>query len=407
MRLQSLSRSHALPSRGPRRFSWNRYRVLFLGHHLPSHAGPTPERPGLLYCPGFESPHSSPARSSACIAGSVSHEVLGNNLATLASSRPFVLARSRILRPAPPPQLKESKPLDRQSQNELRVFESFARICPYSIDVETIEKRNPPEPDILCRLDGMPTAFEIVECLDSSLSRSIYDSCKVARALYNEIETLAAGEKHRIKANFNTLITIVFHKDISLTKKRSLMKAIFDLLWTAENEEKLKNMARALMSPGEGRQLALMCEDEHINEDELLKREPIYESVAQEYEFDLKLPKALRDYVKRITVSSLYLDSGPSFAITETVWFSDPIEERINEKLKKKYITEHMAELLVYYEVQPELPAEYWILPCLDSVTDTLEKSIFRRLWLYSVTKDEIIDVIPDQYCAMDQKDRA
>lgn len=287
--------------------------------------------------------------------------------------------------------------MDKQSENELRVFKKFAQICPYSINLATIEKRNHPEPDILCKLsDGTAIAFEIVECLDRSLSRSIYNSCELGRAFYNEIEKLPDDEKNRVKSKFgDALISIVFHRDVSLIKKRRLVKQIFEQLWTVENEKKIQEMEKsfAFLSPQESEQFLKIIENENITEDELLKREPFSKSVVQE--FNLKLPKNLRDYVKRITFFFPGLSDGPSFDITEAVWFTSPIEKRIDEKIKKKYKTEHKTELLVYYELQPELPADHWILPRIGSVTDNLENTIFKRVWLYSVTQDKIIYVFP------------
>lgn len=192
--------------------------------------------------------------------------------------------------------------MDKQSQNELRVFKRFSQICPYPINLATIEKRNPPEPDMLCKLsDGTTIAFEIVECLDSSLSRSIYNSCELGRAFYNEIEKLTEDERHRVKSNFSVLISIIFHKDVSLPKKRSLVKPIFNLLWTVENEQRIKDIEKSfdVLSPQEAEQFAQILEDENITEDELLKREPFSKCVPQD--FNLNLPKNLRDYVKRIT----------------------------------------------------------------------------------------------------------
>ena len=87
MRLQTLSRNYALPSRDPRRFSWNRDRVLFLGHDLPSHAGPCPGRPRLRPGPAVESPHSSPVRLSECVAGNSPTKSV-NKLPKPATSRP-------------------------------------------------------------------------------------------------------------------------------------------------------------------------------------------------------------------------------------------------------------------------------------------------------------------------------
>lgn len=279
--------------------------------------------------------------------------------------------------------------MDKQSENELRIFKKFAEKCPYPIDYKSIEKRSPPEPDILCRLsDGTALAVELVECIDSSLSRSIYNSCELGKAFYEEVEKLPKREKKRVKSHFQILVSVVFQKEITIRKKRSLIKPIFDLLWTEENEIKIRSMQNSfsVMTPEEASQFAEILEKENITEDELLKRPPFSKALPQS--FDLKLPQKLKDYVKRITFFLPGLSGGPSFDITEAVWISHPIEKRVREKLKKKYKTEHITELLVYYELQPELPDDR-ILAELEFID--LQNTIFRRLWIYSVTEDRII----------------
>lgn len=285
--------------------------------------------------------------------------------------------------------MENNKKLNQQSQNELRVFKKFSEVCPYPINFDSIEKREPPEPDILCKLlDEKVMAFEIVECIDSSLSRSIYNSCELGRAFHDEIEKLPDDKKHRVKSKFgDVLISIVFHKDVPLIKKRRLIKPIFDQLWTIENEEKIEEMKKSFsfLTPQESQQFFETLEKEEISEEELLKSPSFSKAVVNE--FDTKLNKNLRDLLKRITLFFPGPDGGPSFDITDAIWFADPVEKRIMEKLKKEYITKHKTELLVYYELQPELPADHWILPSIDSVTEKLEKSIFKRFGYIQLPK--------------------
>jgi hypothetical protein len=292
--------------------------------------------------------------------------------------------------------------LNQQSRNELRVFKRFAEVCPYSINFDSIEKRNPSEPDILCKLsDGRTIAFEIVECIDSSLSRSISNSCKLGSAFYKMIEELPDERKYRVKSKFgDVLITVVFHEGIPLIKKRRLIEPIFNQLWTLENEKKIEEAKKCLsfLTPQEFQQFWEIIEKEGISEDELLKRPPFCKAVIKR--IDLKLSEKLRDSVERMTFfpGPSGPSGGPAFVITDTVWEHDPdpIEQRIEVKLRKKYRTKHIAELLVYYELQPELPADYWILPAMDSVIEKAAKSIFKRVWLYSVIQNKIIYTFPE-----------
>jgi len=290
--------------------------------------------------------------------------------------------------------------LDRQSKNELRIFKKFAEVCPYSIVFDSIEKLQPPEPDILCRLsDGEEITFELVECIDNSLARSIYDSCKLRKAFDDEIDKLSKLEKMQIKTKFsNVMISIVFHKKISLINKLNSINIVFSQLWSKENEEKIAEMKEYLsfLNPKRSKLFWNILTKWNISEDELLKQAPFNKSVPKE--FDLKLPNNLKDVVKRITfvVFPGPSSEGPSFNITEAVWFNNPVEKQIGKKLNKKYKNNCPVELLVYYELQPELQTEYWILPSMDSVVEGLEKSVFRRVWLYSATQNKVIYVFPD-----------
>jgi len=100
MRLQTLSRNHALPSRGPRILSRNRDRVHSLGHAVAS-------------------PQSSQHRTSECDAGYSPHKALANNLTKLATSPSAPSARlsgglmGREARPINPDRTGANAPLIR------------------------------------------------------------------------------------------------------------------------------------------------------------------------------------------------------------------------------------------------------------------------------------------------------
>jgi hypothetical protein len=57
--------------------------------------------------------------------------------------------------------------MDRHVPGELTIFGEFALVCPLGIEANSIERRDPPQADILCKLaDGAPVAFEMVELVD-------------------------------------------------------------------------------------------------------------------------------------------------------------------------------------------------------------------------------------------------
>ncbi len=63
-----------------------------------------------------------------------------------------------------------------KGHRELEVFREFARLSGLSVDLGTLEKRIPPEPDLLCRHDVEgPLAFELVELCDPTLAKAFAD----------------------------------------------------------------------------------------------------------------------------------------------------------------------------------------------------------------------------------------
>ncbi len=69
-----------------------------------------------------------------------------------------------------------------KSKREMENFQEFAERSErsgLSIVPDSIEKRNPPEPDILCRLsDGESVAFELKEICSQVLAKGASDSLK-------------------------------------------------------------------------------------------------------------------------------------------------------------------------------------------------------------------------------------
>ena len=66
--------------------------------------------------------------------------------------------------------------------NELDVFSEFSKRSPLNVDEGSIEKRSPPEPDILCRLgDGERVAFELKELCSENIAMASSHLLKTGR----------------------------------------------------------------------------------------------------------------------------------------------------------------------------------------------------------------------------------
>lgn len=237
---------------------------------------------------------------------------------------------------------------------EIRIFRTFAEKSPCGIDFNTIEKRYPPEPDIFCKsLYGDSISFELVECLDSNIARSIYDTSDIKQAFCKQLQKLPIRKRQSIEIFFeDASITVAFCKGTPEIRKQQLIPLIFDFLHKiAANKEEREYHA-------------------------------------------VDFPN-LKSVIERLSIKRGF-ENGPLFQIApEPVWFSDTSIERIKAKFSKHYETKHRTELLCYYELQPELPGNRWLPEVETFVEANLKSSPFNRVWIYSVIKNKIIYVYP------------
>ena len=237
-------------------------------------------------------------------------------------------------------------------KREVQVFKKFARVCPYQLDLDSITSPDPP--DIVCNLlDGTTMSFEVVQCLDESIARSMSDSLNLPKVFYHELRHLPQESRERINKKFgDASIYVSFLSKISKGKKESSVRAILDRLLTLE--------------------------------------------ITEDGEFDLTLSRDLRKVLRRVRIKRWKGVTRPIFSVGSATSFGEPAKERIKEKFKKKYKTEPEIELLAYYDSQPEIPENNWLPSVRKFVERNIEGSAFRRVWIYSTTHDRIIFVHPD-----------
>lgn len=233
---------------------------------------------------------------------------------------------------------------NKSTKKEIYIFKKFAKLCTYSIDLRSIIKKEPPEPDISCSLsDGSIIAFELTEIIDEDLIRSFSDSIRLKEAFNDELEQL--------EENFNNaLIYIDFTEGILFRRKKNSIQKIINYLLTLDKTT---------------------------------------EGVFK--------PKDLIDIVKFISISRGVI--GPVIDIGSFAWIDDPCKERIKRKFEKKYETEsNNIELLAYYELQPIEPEsilEYKLNSLKEFVKNNIKSSLFQRVWIYSVRKNKIVFIYP------------
>jgi hypothetical protein len=243
--------------------------------------------------------------------------------------------------------------MNEQDKNEIRIFKHFAELCPYSINPASIIKQNPPALDILCQLsDGSYIAFELVESIDGSIAKSTYGPMKIKSYFDDHLKSLPRYKKKKFKSKYkNAMINVAFNENHYYLSQRTTIKKIFS---------NLLNM-----------------------------------TVSYESDLKLNFDKNLNNKIHYISISRGDF-VGPIFNIGSVTSFADPCKERIKNKFKKKYEIDSNIDLLVYYEIQPMLPEKNWLPPVEEFIKTSIDKSLFQRVWIYSVTEKKIIYTYPN-----------
>ena len=238
-----------------------------------------------------------------------------------------------------------------QTIHEREIFETFAEACVLDIDLESIESRDPQEPDIYCRLKcGEEILFELTELIDSAHLERV-------ALMGNTRKALAEFVKEEISREDQT----AFHALYS----RALLHFNF-----AENS-KLSDR-RSTFAPAI----------------ELLLRCP-----ASLSEFVVKHDPNLTPVLEQIRVRKSRLH-GPVLDVGAFGWLGDPTETAITKKLKKSYVAKAPIELLAYVDWDLLPPEGAW-KESAERAAELLEGSQFRRIWIFDTRKKEVLFVLP------------
>ena len=239
---------------------------------------------------------------------------------------------------APVLSLRYSTAMDRHGPREIQIFNRFARAAGLTVDETSIEKRNPPEPDILCRVNGVAQAFELVEIIDQDHAQRVYSQVKLKSKFETDYEALEASRREKIYDRVgNALIYVVFNDAATFREKEEAVNSVFEAL----------------------------------------------ETVAPQFEGRLRQQDlaSLSAAIRLLWVSRRDA-SGPLFDVEAVGSLGDPTVDAIPQRFAKVYTTHHPVELLAYYELQPELPEALW-RPSLKAFLAGVSAWPFRRVWVY------------------------
>lgn len=228
-----------------------------------------------------------------------------------------------------------------QAQSEQALFKLFADSVALSVVPNSIESRNPPEPDIRCRLyDIGPQCFELVEIIDADLAKAVGVQLKFQ-------ERLSEGAQARqVQGLADALVFADFSRSSTNAQKQQACDVLLDVLG------QLPAGFAGNVDP-----------TPHAGLVGVLSK-------------------------IRITRGDF---AGPSFQVGGATFISDPVIERIRQKFAKTYTTDAPIDLLAYYQMHPTYRAEYE-LPGLDEyVGNNIASSPFVRVWVFDADNGRLL----------------
>ena len=228
-----------------------------------------------------------------------------------------------------------------QAKSELAIFRLFAETSGLSVVPGSIESRAPREPDIRCVIaDSGPHCFELVEVIDSDLAKAVGIQFKFQSRLKDGATT------HQIKGFSDALVFVDFATPSTNNQKQQACDSLVEVLG------QLPTGVHGNIDPARYAGLAGLVR---------------------------KLRITRGDFV------------GPAFQVGGGVFLSDPINECLQEKFKKKYTTDVAVDLLAYYQMHPTYRAEYELPGVSDYVRGNLAASPFSRVWVFDAENRKIL----------------
>lgn len=228
---------------------------------------------------------------------------------------------------------------DQHAHNELNVFRRFVAVCPLRIEPNFIDKREPPEPDILCRLnDGSHIAFELVSANDADAQRRRGDSdileSKLKETLINACN---AGNFPALSEWNGRTVRVRFVDSASLHSRLKAVPRAVELITE--------------IGPTLGRH---RCPDDD----------------------------AIQHIVIDQNHSAIWDSNGPSVVTQRASYIDNVIESHLLKKLEKAhgYETDHPIHLLVH--VEQGLRPNGWQASLIETIDGASAESPLRHVWI-------------------------
>jgi len=240
-----------------------------------------------------------------------------------------------------------------QKEIEKKVFKAFCNVGDLPINIDSIENRNPPEPDIVCEVTGIGLlAFELTEIINSDYANNLNKQIYSINILSDYYSTLSMDQKKQFdKLYMNAMIFPRFQEECTMNKRKKVLPIIFEHLLSLD-----------------------------------VKFEGITFENTDKYRRILSGIKITRGIFK-----------GPLFDSNFATLFNDPTLPAIISKFNNSgsYKSEHPIHLLGYFDLQTRIPEEI-LLPSIGNFCEeSIQKSKFVKIWIFDFQKGEIVFTYP------------
>lgn len=223
--------------------------------------------------------------------------------------------------------------VDPHADRELAVFRDFAVVCPLGIEMRSIEKRNPPEADILCTIaDGSALAFEMVELVDQTrIAKPMADQDQLMDSLRDASRALPEETRKKLQ---DAWVGVKFRPDRSLRKRKEYARQIVEQVAAHPEIE-----GKVILQDGD----------------------------TEVASANVKRRQGLR---------------GPHFRIMVATHYKPTPLDAIGEKFDKKYQVGVAVDLLAHFDRQ-HAPLKEQIAELVTFVERNIGRSAYGRVWIF------------------------
>jgi hypothetical protein len=233
---------------------------------------------------------------------------------------------------------------DQHAERELEIFRAFALASGIVIDLQSIKKRPPPAPDILCSGRNGLVAFELVQLIDREKIGRRQSNKKKLEERFDQVYQLLPDERQNQIPNTRISIKI---------PPSARLKTCLDSVST---------ILEAIMFAG------------------------------PKFEGKLPLPRDLHKLAAVMVGSAHGSRHKPLFDVNATVHYQAVPLEAIRKKFETTYDTPYPIELLAYYDVQSAPPLSA-LKPLYSFIATQLSKSCFKRVWLFDAIQQRVLPI--------------